>query len=392
MQTELRLAQAKVAREQALLSSVGVGKAAPSVPRPAPGPSPRPDFLDSVELPGPKPADEGARRERFEPPPKPAPAPMPKPAPRPRPKPAPAPSPAPVPSPRPEPWADQADGPSRPGRDGVSRKLLLGVVGLGVVGLGVWALGRDGEKPAEVVPSPSAGLSTTAAPPSAASDLDWVSIPGGSFQMGSSDGNSDEKPVRTVRVSSFEMMRSEVTVAQYRACVEAGVCSAPGTSGSCTWGVSGREDHPVNCVSWDDAQVFARWAGGRLPTEAEWEYAARGGQGYAYAGSNTVGDVAWYDDNSGSKTHAVCGKQRNGYGLCDMSGNVWEWVEDWYHDSYTGAPTDGSAWVSPAGSVRVYRGGSWYSSAGRARVADRFGGDPGVRDDLLGLRLVRSNP
>ena len=386
MQTELRLAQARVAREQALLSSVGVGKAAPSVPRPAPGPPPRPDFLDSVELPGPKPADEGARRERFEPPPRPAPTP--KPAPRP------APAPAPVPAPRPEPWEDQADGPSRPGREGVSRKLLLGVVGLGVVGLGVWALGRDGEKPAEVVPSPSAGLSTTAAPPSAASDLDWVSIPGGSFQMGSSDGNSDEKPVRTVRVSSFEMMRSEVTVAQYRVCVEDGPCTAPTTCdwGEPNWGQAARDDHPVNCVSWDDAQVFARWAGGRLPTEAEWEYAARGGQSYTYAGSNTVGDVAWYDDNSGSKTHAVCGKQRNGYGLCDMSGNVWEWVEDWYHDSYTGAPTDGSAWLSPAGSYRVYRGGSWLFDARYARVAYRFNNDPGDRYDNLGLRLVRSNP
>ncbi len=204
--------------------------------------------------------------------------------------------------------------------------------------------------------------------------IDWVRIPGGSFQMGSNDGDLGEKPVHAVHVGSFEMSRSEVTVAQYRACVDAGECTEPGTGGymdACNWGKSGRDDHPINCVDWHQASAFARWAGGRLPSEAEWEYAARGGESYIYAGSNTAGDVAWYEGNSGDRTHEVCGKRHNGYGLCDMSGNVWEWVEDWYHDSYAGAPSDGSAWTTGGGSYRVYRGGTWTYSAARVRVADR---------------------
>jgi len=222
--------------------------------------------------------------------------------------------------------------------------------------------------------------------------IEWVSIPGGSFQMGSNDGADDEKPVHTVRVSGFEMSRSEVTVGQYRACVDAGSCSEPDTGGykdACNWGKSGREDHPINCVDWEQASTFARWAGGRLPSESEWEYAVRGGQSYTYAGSSTAGDVAWYKDNSGGRTHEVCGKRQNGYGLCDMSGNVWEWVEDWYHDSYSGAPTDGSSWTSGGGSRRVYRGGSGYASATNVRVANRFRDPPSNRLCSIGFRLTR---
>ena len=229
-------------------------------------------------------------------------------------------------------------------------------------------------------------------------DLDWVSIPGGSFSMGS----SDEKPVHTVRVGSFEMARSEVTFGQYQACVDAGACTAPHVSdGTCyvkqggSWkkgtlpSIFQGAEQPVVCVDWEQARAYARWVGGRLPTEAEWEYAARGGQSYTYAGSTTLGEVAWYSENSGGRTHDVCGKRQNGYGLCDMSGNVWEWVEDWYHSSYTGAPTDGSAWLSPAGSNRVFRGGSWSFVAWFVRVAFRDSNDPGNRDDNLGFRPVR---
>ena len=106
--------------------------------------------------------------------------------------------------------------------------------------------------------------------------LDWVQIPGGTFQMGSASGDDDEQPVHTVGVAGFKMMKSEVTVGQYRKCVDAGSCTAPDTGEDCNWN-TGREDHPVNCVDWNQAQAFAVWAGGRLPTEAEWEYAARSG-------------------------------------------------------------------------------------------------------------------
>ena len=232
--------------------------------------------------------------------------------------------------------------------------------------------------------------------------LEWVSIPGGSFSMGSNDGASDEKPVHTVRVSGFEMARSEVTFGQYQACVDAGACTVPHVlDGACRVMLQGKwqdgnlpssfrgEDSPVVCVDWHQAKAYSEWVGGRLPTESEWEYAARGGQSYTYAGSNTVGDVAWLSENSGGATHAVCGKKRNGYGLCDMSGNVWEWVEDWYHGSYSGAPADGSAWLSPAGSSRVLRGGSWYGDARCARVAYRSGNVPGYRSSSFGFRPVR---
>ena len=252
-----------------------------------------------------------------------------------------------------------------------------------------------GEAPA-VVSVPSSGSGGRAG-------IEWVRIPGGSFSMGSNDGDDDEKPVHTVRLSSFEMSRSEVTFGQYQACVDAGSCTAAHVSdGTCyvkqggSWsegtllGSFQGRDQPVVCVDWEQARAFARWAGGRLPSEAEWEYAARGGQRYAYAGSSEVGAVAWYGENSGDRTHDVCGKERNGYGLCDMSGNVWEWLEDAWHGSYSGAPADGSAWTSGEDSNRVFRGGSWFNTAWSVRVAFRLrGGVPGRRNDYRGFRLAR---
>lgn len=232
--------------------------------------------------------------------------------------------------------------------------------------------------------------------------IEWVSIPGGTFKMGSDNGHSDEKPVHKVTLKGFEMSKTEVTVEQYKACVDAGKCSKPGEGSNfnyCNWGVSGRKKHPINCVGWHQAVTFAEWAGGRLPSEAEWEYAARSaGKDQTYPWGNdklTCGKAVTYfgGGNCGlESTLSACSKTSGNteQGLCDMAGNVWEWVQDTWHDSYDGAPSDGSAWTD-TGSYRVVRGGSWNDSdAGSLRSADRGGVVPVGRGNGLGLRVVRS--
>ena len=230
----------------------------------------------------------------------------------------------------------------------------------------------------------------------------WVRIAGGSFRMGSADGDDDEKPPHRVTVATFEIAKSEVTIAQYRACVDAGACTAPGTGtafGECNWDRRGRDDHPVNCVDWNQAQAFATWVGGRLPTEAEWEYAARSGgrnQTYPWGDEKATCERAVMDDGSGNgcglgdKTGAVCSKPRghSARGLCDLAGNVWEWVEDVYVDSYIGAPADGSG-RRAGGARRVVRGGSWYINARFVRAAIRTRLTPTNRFAYVGFRPAR---
>jgi len=238
-------------------------------------------------------------------------------------------------------------------------------------------------------------------------DIQWVTIPAGSFQMGSQDGESDEKPIHTVTLKAFQMSKTEVTVKQYRSCVAAGVCSEPescGIFGSPNWSSSpgSKENHPINCVDWGQARTFAKWVGADLPTEAEWEYAARGGQSFTYASSNSLDDVAWYSSNSGGDTKPVGTKQANAFGLHDMSGNVWEWTLDEYKSDYNGAPSDGHQAVGsiPTCSTkcdngaarRVFRGGCWFYDASHLRVALRYCISPVPRNGNLGLRLRRTLP
>jgi formylglycine-generating enzyme required for sulfatase activity len=234
--------------------------------------------------------------------------------------------------------------------------------------------------------------------PAAKAGIAWAKIPGGSFVMGTNDWEF-AKPRHQVAVRTFYMAKTEVTAGQYQACVDAGACTAPGTGGYCNWGVSGREQHPINCVDWDQARAFSQWVGGRLPSEAEWEYAARSAgqeRQYPWGDEPAACARAVLDDGGNgcgkNSTWPVCSKPKGNteQGLCDMAGNVWEWAQDWYHGSYHGAPTDGGAWESPAGSSRVIRGGSWYFVAGFARSAGRYSDVPGVRRGYLGFRPARS--
>ena len=234
----------------------------------------------------------------------------------------------------------------------------------------------------------------------------WVRIPGGSFMMGSTS-EDDAEPVHRVTLGSFEMTRTEVTVAQYRACVTAGKCTKPGTGRYCNWGKRGRDAHPVNCVDWSQARAFCGWAGGRLPSEARWEYAARsGGKSWTYPWGNAAPTCSravmghgrkWCnaEDPCGcgkNSTWPVCSRSagNTAQGLCDMAGNVWEWTEDCWHDSYSGAPTDGSARTrNCSDSYRVDRGGSWLYSGGSLRAARRSNCSSDGRLASLGLRCAR---
>jgi hypothetical protein len=228
--------------------------------------------------------------------------------------------------------------------------------------------------------------------------IDWVALSGGSFEMGSTSW-SFTQPVHNVTVSGFELTRAEVTVRQYGYCVTAGSCTPPNTGDLCNWRASGYEEHPVNCLDWSQAREFCAWVGGRLPSESEWEYAARsGGQAidYPWGNSTATCDYAVMNDGGNGcgtdRTFAVCSKTAGNttQGLCDMSGNLWEWVEDDLHNDYTGAPTDGSAWVdNPRGAERVVRGGSYAFGADALRTAIRDYGSPSIQYSDVGFRCAR---
>ena len=222
--------------------------------------------------------------------------------------------------------------------------------------------------------------------------LRMVSIPGGSFMMGCTHEQRDcrdrEYPGHEVQVNDFEIGQYEVTQELWAAVMG----ENPSKFNDCA-------QCPVENVSWEDVRWFLKKLNVqtgvqyRLPTEAEWEYAARGGQqsrGYRYAGSNNVDAVGWY----GRRTHWVGQKEPNELGVYDMSGNVWEWVEDCWHESYRGAPSDGRAWESENSgdcSKRVLRGGSWGSTLrGTLRSAYRFRLTSGFRFNLIGFRVART--
>ncbi len=217
--------------------------------------------------------------------------------------------------------------------------------------------------------------------------IEMVNIPAGSFSMGSYDGDDNESPVRTVRIKAFKMGKYEVTQDQWYAVM-----------GDNPSGFQG-DFNPVEKVSWDDIQQFIaklnRKTGKhyRLPTEAEWEYAARAGTKTKWSWGDSdseAGKYAWFEDNSGERTHRIGSRRPNPWGLHDMHGNVREWVQDCYKNGYFNAPVDGSAVESGSCSQRVLRGGSWDYNPYIMRSANRNGSDSGDRDyGILGFRLVQ---
>jgi formylglycine-generating enzyme required for sulfatase activity len=194
----------------------------------------------------------------------------------------------------------------------------------------------------------------------------WVAIERGAFNMGDAHVVA-AAPVHLVTVPEFAMLRTEVTVSQYSQCVTAGFCTPPNTSREgCNWNQMGFEEHPINCVTWPQAVQFCAWVGGRLPSEAEWEYAARSeGDNRPFPwGTDSPSCTLAIMNESGiagcgnGGTWPVCSKPsgKTDQGLCDMSGNVYEWVQDIFHTDYIGnVPTNGSAWEEVSESTTIYR-------------------------------------
>ena len=232
-------------------------------------------------------------------------------------------------------------------------------------------------------PEPSPSLPVASGCPS-----DMGAIPGSTFQMGSNDGGDNEKPVHSVSVRPFCMDRTEVTVAAYRSC---GSCSAPNTTQHCNWGQSGRDNHPINCVDWNQATSYCSAVGKRLPTEEEWEYAARGtsGRNYPWGNEAPANQLCWNgegNDLGKFNRQSTCPvgsypAGRSPFGLEDMAGNVWEWTSSGYSDNYN---------ATRQNTARVVRGGSWnYDYPTDVRGAYRVRVEVGRRSGDLGFRCAR---
>jgi formylglycine-generating enzyme required for sulfatase activity len=213
-------------------------------------------------------------------------------------------------------------------------------------------------------------------------------IPAGTFQMGGNSDTNTNQPIHQVHISKpFYLGKYPVTQAEWQAVMGSNPAHFKGTN------------RPVETVSWEEAQAFIAKLNARepcdryrLPTEAEWEYACRGGSELAYSfgdDASLLGEYAWYDGNSGNETHPVGEKLPNGWGLHDMHGNVWEWVQDWYDENYY----RNSPGIDPVnekpGSLRVIRGGSWDDAPRYLRSAYRGVDTPGYRGGGLGFRLLR---
>ncbi len=226
---------------------------------------------------------------------------------------------------------------------------------------------------------------------------EMVSIPAGKFWMGCNETidkncDDDEKPGHEVFLDAYSIDQYEVTVAEYRQCVEAKGkgCTPPGTDSSCNWGESDRDKHPVNCVDWAQARAYGQWAGKRLPTEAEWEKAARGDKDQRIYPWGNEWDAN--KANAGRSGTVPVGSHTIGvspYKVDDMTGNVFEWVQDWYDQAYYKRGVTQNPKGPDTGIARSVRGGSWFDLPRSSRVSDRLGGHPGNRGGFVGFRCAQ---
>ena len=229
-----------------------------------------------------------------------------------------------------------------------------------------------------------------------------VFIPAGDFMMGCNEAvdnqcQDDEKPYHKVYLDAYYVNKYEVTVAEYEKCVNSGKCEAPSTGGSCNWGNSDRGNHPVNCGDWSQASAYCGWAGKRLPTEAEWEKAARGTDGRVYPYGNQFDCGKSCNSVSPCSHNSTCpvgsyAQDKSPYGVMDMAGNVWEWVQDWYEGTYyKNSATQNPQGPSSGSAHRALRCGSWQSlgTPGDWRASGRNWDNPTGRDVNIGFRCVR---
>jgi len=227
-----------------------------------------------------------------------------------------------------------------------------------------------------------------------------ILIPAGEFMMGCNSAVDDkcqnaEKPYHKIYLDAYYIDKYAVTVEQYAKCVQAGGCSEPNAGEICNWGNSGRGNHPINCVDWNQASDYCQWVGKRLPTEAKWEKAARGVDGSVYPYSNRL--VCGNSCNSVSpcRHHSTCPvgsyvQDKSPYGVMDMSGNVLEWVNDWFDSEYYDKSPSRNPLGPSSGADRVLRGGSWNSDSQEdLRTSDRIGDNPTAKRNSSGFRCAR---
>jgi len=219
--------------------------------------------------------------------------------------------------------------------------------------------------------------------------LPMIALSGASFTKGTEDGPANERPPVSEYVGPFFMDLTEVTLASYKACVDAGACTQPDTAGACNWGKPGREHHPINCVDLAQAQDYCRWAGKRLPSEDEWEYAARGtdGRRFPWGNESPANQLCWSGSNHGRGVRretcqvTAFSSDVSPFGISGMAGNVSEWTLSRYTESYGSKPTD---------ERRVRRGGTWKGDApGDYRATSRAPEQQTVRRDDLGFRCAQ---